>query len=305
MRWAVCGRGLLGGLVTREVAMRLAVVDVTTVVGTQNHWQPPQLASDVLLLLNAQSGTLRCGRVDQRAVCEALGLVSWASRLKGLLHGRGVVAHVAIVHPALLIGPVGDGLGGDDLRRIESSAHEDDSSAGKAHGAAALHRRVFLGRCCMACRSFLLHLLLVRGRLLLDLLLGADQLHSRRRLHLLPRLVCLTLRLGLVCLTLQLLCRLLGLVGLVEEGRGDRERARFVARVDFAVLSREGVWAYKRTCGLKTERGCVSWGEVAAEREALQGPGMCGGSRTVSPANPMISSGNGVLCATVKSSGSW
>ena len=112
MRWAVCGRGLLGGLVTREVAMRLAVVDVTTVVGTQNHWQPPQLASDVLLLLNAQSGTLRCGRVDQRAVCEALGLVSWASRLKGLLHGSGVVAHVVIVHPALLIGPVGDGLGG-------------------------------------------------------------------------------------------------------------------------------------------------------------------------------------------------
>ena len=111
MRSAVGGRGLLGRLVAREVAMRLAVVDVT-VVGTQNHWQPPQLASDVLLLLNAQSGTLRCGRVDQRAVCEALGLVSWASRLKGLLHGRGVVAHVAIVHPALLIGPVGDGLGG-------------------------------------------------------------------------------------------------------------------------------------------------------------------------------------------------
>ena len=33
MRWAVGGRGLIGGLVAREIAMRLAVVDVT-VVGT-------------------------------------------------------------------------------------------------------------------------------------------------------------------------------------------------------------------------------------------------------------------------------
>ena len=124
MRADLGGRGL-GGLVAREIAMRRAVVDVTSVVGgdnsaaagngimgTQHHWQPLQRASDTLLLLNAQSGTLRCGRVDQRAVCEALGLVSWASRLKGLLHGSGVVAHVVIVHPALLIGPVGDGLGG-------------------------------------------------------------------------------------------------------------------------------------------------------------------------------------------------
>ena len=43
------------------------------------------------------------------------------------------------------------------------------------------------------------------------------------------------------------------------------------------------------------------------EREALQGLDMLysGGSQTVSPANPMISSGNGVFWATVKSSGSW
>ena len=80
MRWAVGGRGLLGGLVAREIAMRLAVVDVT-VVGTQNHWQPPRMASDALLLLNAQPGTLSCGRVERRAVCEALGRVGRASRL--------------------------------------------------------------------------------------------------------------------------------------------------------------------------------------------------------------------------------
>eukprot|EP00964_Phaeocystis_antarctica_P071385 scaffold43556_cov68-Phaeocystis_antarctica.AAC.1 len=80
MRWAVGGRGPLGGLVAREIAMRLAVVDVT-VAGTQNHWQPPRLKSDALLLLNAQSGTLRCGRFERRAVCEALGRVGQASRL--------------------------------------------------------------------------------------------------------------------------------------------------------------------------------------------------------------------------------
>ena len=110
MKSAVGGRGLLGRLVAREIAMRLAVVDVT-VVGTQNHWQPPQLASDALLLLNAQSGTLRCDRVERHVVSEALGL----------LHGSEVVAHAVIVHLALLIvrgvGPAGDGLGGDDLCR--------------------------------------------------------------------------------------------------------------------------------------------------------------------------------------------
>ena len=79
---------LLGGLVAREIAMRRAVVDVTTVVGgdnnsvaagngimdTQHHWQPPRLASDALLLLNAQSGALHCGGVERRVVSEALGL---------------------------------------------------------------------------------------------------------------------------------------------------------------------------------------------------------------------------------------
>ena len=111
MRRAVGGHGLLGGLVAREVAMRLAVVGIT-VVGTQNHWQPPRLASDALLFLNAQSGMLRCGRVERCVVSEALGL----------LHGSEVVAHaVIVVHLALLIvrrvGPAGDGLGSDDLRR--------------------------------------------------------------------------------------------------------------------------------------------------------------------------------------------
>ena len=69
MRADVGGRGLLGGLVAREIAMRRAVVDVTTVVevttvvggdnsaaagngimGTQHHWQPLQRASDAQLL---------------------------------------------------------------------------------------------------------------------------------------------------------------------------------------------------------------------------------------------------------------
>ena len=108
MRRAVGGHGLLGGLVAREVAMRLAVVGIT-VVSTQNHWQPPRLASDALLFLNAQSGMLRCGRVERCVVSEALGL----------LHGSEVV--IVIVHQTLLVvrrvGPVGDGLGGDDLRR--------------------------------------------------------------------------------------------------------------------------------------------------------------------------------------------
>ena len=91
---------------------------------TQHHWQPPQLASDALFLLNAQSGsTLRCGRVERRAVSEALGCVSRKGRLEGLLHCSEVVVAVYIVtvHLALLIvrqvGPAGDGLGGDDLRR--------------------------------------------------------------------------------------------------------------------------------------------------------------------------------------------
>ena len=61
----VGGRGLLGRLVAREIVMRRAVVDVTTVVGagdnsvaagngiidTQHHWQPLQRASDAQLLI--------------------------------------------------------------------------------------------------------------------------------------------------------------------------------------------------------------------------------------------------------------
>ena len=87
-------RGLLGRLVAREIAMRRAVVDVTTVVevttvvggdnsvaagngiiGTQHHWQPLQRASDALLRLTARLGTLRCGRIEQRAASKALGRI--------------------------------------------------------------------------------------------------------------------------------------------------------------------------------------------------------------------------------------
>ena len=120
----VGGRRLLGGLVTREIAMRLVAVDVNVaaavngIVVTDKQWQPPRRASDALLLLNALC-TLRCSRVERRTVCEALGRVSRASRLEGLLHGSEV-----LVRPALLIvGRVGpaaeDSLGsaGSDLCR--------------------------------------------------------------------------------------------------------------------------------------------------------------------------------------------
>eukprot|EP00964_Phaeocystis_antarctica_P020652 scaffold11422_cov71-Phaeocystis_antarctica.AAC.3 len=137
MRADVGGRGLLSGLVTREIAMWRAIVDVTTVVGrrgdnsvaagngimdTQHHWQPLQRASDTLLLLNAQSGTLRCGWVKRRAVNEALGRtvrygVGRICRLEGLLHGIEV-AHAVIAQLIVRrVGPAGDGLGGDDFRR--------------------------------------------------------------------------------------------------------------------------------------------------------------------------------------------
>ena len=64
MRRAFGGRQLLGGLVAREIAM-FAVVNVgdLTMV-THKRWQPPWRASDALLLLDAQYGTLRCGRVE-------------------------------------------------------------------------------------------------------------------------------------------------------------------------------------------------------------------------------------------------
>eukprot|EP00964_Phaeocystis_antarctica_P016448 scaffold9093_cov80-Phaeocystis_antarctica.AAC.2 len=109
----VGGRGLLGGLVAREIAMRRAVVDVTTVAGgdnsvaagngimdTQDHWHPLQRASDALLRLNARLGTLRCGRIERRAASKALGRivrygVGRICRLEGLLHGSEV-AHAVI-----------------------------------------------------------------------------------------------------------------------------------------------------------------------------------------------------------------
>ena len=95
MRQTVGRRQLLGGLVAREITMhRLANVNVgllvaTAVVTVVSHkrWQPPRRASDTLLLiLNAQSGTLRCGRVERRAASEALGRV--------VRHGVGLIKHV-------------------------------------------------------------------------------------------------------------------------------------------------------------------------------------------------------------------
>ena len=81
MTTCVGGRQLLGGLVAREIAM-LAIVNVVNLtVVPHKRWQPSQRASDTLLLLNALSGTLRCGRVERCAMSEALG------RLEGL-HGR-------------------------------------------------------------------------------------------------------------------------------------------------------------------------------------------------------------------------
>ena len=101
MRADVRGRGLLGGLVARKIAMWRAIVDVTTVVGcrgdnsvaagdgiigTQHHWQPLQRASDALLRLTARLGSRRCGRVERRAASEALGRVA--------RHGIGLYAQV-------------------------------------------------------------------------------------------------------------------------------------------------------------------------------------------------------------------
>ena len=84
MRGAFGGLWLPGGLVAHEITMRLAVVDVNVghlvaavslTVGSHERWQPPRRASDALVFLNAQSGTLRCGRVEQRAASKALGRV--------------------------------------------------------------------------------------------------------------------------------------------------------------------------------------------------------------------------------------
>ena len=90
-------RGLLGGLMAREIAMRRAVVDVTTVVGagngiidvqhlTQQHRQPLRRASDALPLLTAPAGQnelrVRFGlhtglREPRRAACISSGLREW------------------------------------------------------------------------------------------------------------------------------------------------------------------------------------------------------------------------------------
>ena len=80
MRGAVGGRQLLGGLVACEIAtfaivnvnvgdLAATVNDLTAV--THKRWQPPRWASDALFLLDAQYGTLRCGRVERRAASEA------------------------------------------------------------------------------------------------------------------------------------------------------------------------------------------------------------------------------------------
>ena len=94
-RGAVCGLRLLGGLAAHEIAMRLAhrlavigvnlghlVAAESLTVVSHKRWQPPRRASDALVFLNAQSGTLWCGRVEQRAAFEAFGRV--ARRADGL-----------------------------------------------------------------------------------------------------------------------------------------------------------------------------------------------------------------------------
>ena len=91
MRGVVGGLRLPGGLVAHEITMRLAVVGVnlgnfvaaeSLTVVSHKRWQPPRRASDALVFLNAQSGTLWCGRVEQRAAFEAFGRV--ARRADGL-----------------------------------------------------------------------------------------------------------------------------------------------------------------------------------------------------------------------------
>ena len=89
MRGAVGGLRLPGGLVAHEITMRLAVVDVGQLVAavsltvvSHKRWQPPRRASNALVFLSAQSGTLCCGRVEQRAASRTLGRV--ARRADGL-----------------------------------------------------------------------------------------------------------------------------------------------------------------------------------------------------------------------------
>ena len=91
VRGAVGGRRLLGGLVAHKDAMRLAFVGVTVdhlvaavslTVVSHKRWQPPRRASDAIVFLNTRSGTLCCGRVEQRAASKAL--CSVVSHAEGL-----------------------------------------------------------------------------------------------------------------------------------------------------------------------------------------------------------------------------
>ena len=96
MRGVAGGLRLPGGLVAHEITMRLAVVGVNVshlvaavslTVASHERWQPPRRASDTLVLLNAQSGTLWCGWVEQRAASKALGRV--VRRANGLFKRVG------------------------------------------------------------------------------------------------------------------------------------------------------------------------------------------------------------------------
>ena len=72
-------------MVAHEITMRHAVVDVNVgqhlvaavklTVVSHKRGQPPRRASDALVFFIAQSGTLCCGRVEQRAASKALGRV--------------------------------------------------------------------------------------------------------------------------------------------------------------------------------------------------------------------------------------
>jgi hypothetical protein len=77
--------------------MRLAVVDVNVghlvaavslTVGSHERWQPPRRASDAIVFLNAQFGTLCCGRVERCAASKALGRV--------LRHADGLMSSVCV-----------------------------------------------------------------------------------------------------------------------------------------------------------------------------------------------------------------
>ena len=68
-----------------EITMRLAVVGVNVgqhlvvavnlTVACHKRWQPPRRASNALVFVNAQPGTLCCDRVERRAASKALGRV--------------------------------------------------------------------------------------------------------------------------------------------------------------------------------------------------------------------------------------